>query len=237
MLLLVLLSTLEQNYSMSTPNLINVPRDTFEVAQKVWGTLPVHAAGFTDVCLNLPDAALTSNEQRTQRSALDSSNLLIPAASSTGIGLAVGASREGVDPDAGVILRYNVDFSMEVPYTVGGIAGDFLSVRLVIARRNVSLIGADPYVKTYNWAALPGAVITWSPSFAVGVSTDLYRCSGTANGSIATYGSGVFAGEPLCVGLSLMNTKGGYVFAVRNLVLTMSLGYWVTEELTLNPNI
>lgn len=236
MLPLVRLFTLVQNFSMSTPNLINVPHDTFEVAMKEWTSFPVTAASLTNLVLNLPDAALGIDEDRTQRSPLNGTALQVPAAATTGIGLAVGASREAVDPDVGIIFRYNLDFSCDIPFTHGGNALDAISVRMLMARSDVQLSGADPYIQTTNFMMLPGGAVTFEPALSYGALLDFTRVHGSCVGTVATFGTGLNVGEALSIGVSFVNTSA-FNMAIRNFLCSMSLHYWTADQQTLNPNI
>jgi hypothetical protein len=222
---------------MSTPNVINVPRDTFSVAQAVYSSLPVIFSASSNVaCLNTPDAGLAIDEERTIRSGLYNNAITLAAVSSSGFGIGISGARDAIDEDVGVILRYDFDFSCDVPYTTGGSAGDSLVFRMVLLRANGSISGSDTYAQSSNFMLMPKGTITYRPGFEVGISLQTYRVEGSAHGSIATFGAGVNAGEHIFGGVSIINPTAN-TFGFRNFVMSGSLHYWLSDQQTLNPNI
>ncbi|AXQ65988.1 MAG: hypothetical protein [Microviridae sp.] len=220
---------------MNAPTGLGYPRDTFNDA--IWAptTFPVTGAGVSTPFLCLPDAALTGTEERTILGNF-LSTLSLAANTRSGFGIAIGGNRLGLEDDVAVYLRYQLDYSFEVPYTSGGTAGEFLKFRPVIIRRNVSLSGANVFVDSTNAMVPPNSRSQWDASLSNSLVTDFYRVSGSASGVLAVFGTGIYAGENLSCGLTFSNsnTFTGYV---RALYMSVGLKFWTSDQLALNPNV
>ena len=204
----------------------NVPLASFTEANWNFTSFVRQTIDEANVAINLPNGALSIQEEATVVGAMTPGNVRqVNADSRTGIGIAVKGDLSDLPADSVVPLEFHIDFNCRAKQTNSSLHDEIWAFRPVIARGTLGTTGGI-YMESSTWCLAPGGHVSSNPPGIVSVTTAESRINVVAHGviGIPNFGVGDYdaTNDGIVIGVDIQNLSTGTVLDLQEVCGTFS---------------